>query len=97
MLIVTIILLEGYRRDAYKRWAFVSVGVPEAVVRERLGEPVLRFDNSASGTDYYVPGFSRRVRPIIGRLFVYQARDLVLYVWFDTAGKVEDVYIGASR
>lgn len=89
-------VLETFRRPAMRAWSQVQVGDHEAVVRSLLGAPHREYSAKGAPRDYYVPGYARRVRPIRGGVLIYTGSDLVMYIWIDDDGRVEDIFIGSS-
>ena len=81
----------------FSRAAAIKRGMPEAEVRERLGEPWHVYDAESAPEDYYVEGYSYRRRPISNKVLIYfGGLDLIVYVYTDNEDRVEYVYIGGS-
>jgi hypothetical protein len=89
-------ILESSRSDTIVKWNQIQVGDTEVSVRSRLGEPNIEYARESAPTDYYVSGYRRRERPITNRVLIYMGADLVLYVWVDDAGRVEELFRGVS-
>jgi hypothetical protein len=73
----------------------------EMDVRREFGEPNYVFFRGAE--DYYISGYSYQPREITGRVEVYFPRlpedkhvDIILYVYYDSSGKVEGYFVGGS-
>ncbi len=88
--------LTEWRSQTTALWDQVAVGAAESDVKRILGEPYREYDRSASDTDYYVSGYAAKKRPITGKVLIYLGRDLVLYVWLDPGGIVEECFRGSS-
>ena len=74
----------------------LSLGLTEAEVRAVLGEPRFEYDQDTAPTEYYVNGWSRRERPITGRVLIFMFGEPICYVWFDETGQVEEYFVGGS-
>ena len=100
LVVVSVILvrveLDRFRAPASALWDRVSVGDSESEVRETLGEPYREFSGDSSPEDYYVRGYGRKERAITGKVLVYLSADMLLYVWIDEEGIVEDIFRGVS-
>lgn len=79
----------------------VSALQTESEVLTRFGEPVDTY--FAGETDYYVSGYSRREREISHKVHVFRlweagerTESMVLYVYIDEKGEIEDFYVGGS-
>lgn len=73
----------------------------EAAVVKVFGKPRLVFHRGDH--DYYVSGYTYKERPISNKVFVYfpssrsyQYHDIILYVYVDARGRVEDYHVGGS-
>lgn len=100
LLLAVGLLLVGYqlaqwRRPTLESWERISPGLSETEVRGLLGKPHREYDEGAPA-DYYVSGYARKERRISGKVLIYMGADLVLYVWIDKQGKVEEVFRGGS-
>jgi len=89
-------LMEDWRSDVRNTWNSVTIGDSEADVIEKLGEPALTYGGETAPADYYVSGWARKERPITGKVCIYMRKDLILYIWLDGEGRVEDMFIGGS-
>lgn len=94
--LVTGIFFEDWRRSTRERWAQVDTGKSEHDVRMRLGKPYKVYDKSTAPAFYYEPGYRHKERKISHRVLIYMGNDLILYVWIDEQGNVEDSFIGPS-
>jgi len=88
--------LERWRAPTYERWRQIAVGDTEAKVRASLGTPRYEYDAASAPADYYIEGYGKPDRGITGRVLIYLERDLVLYVWIDADGRVEEMMRGVS-
>lgn len=95
-LLAVILELKLWRAPTMENWQNVVVGMTQAAVRERLGPPRHEYQRETAPSDYYVSGYGRKERPITNRVLIYLERDLVLYVWIDASGQVEEVAIAPS-
>lgn len=83
-------------RPTRQHWAKVKVGDSEESVVAYLGAPHKTFSAKDAPSNYYVSGYRRRVRPITNRVLIYLGGELILYVWIDEAGLVEEKFVGRS-
>jgi len=90
------VIWESWRKPTRDLWASVIIGDSEQSVLERLGNPYRAFDANTAPPDYYVRGYRRRERPITNRVLIYLGRDLILYVWIDQTGRIEEKFVGSS-
>ncbi len=75
----------------------IEPGMAQRQVMARLGEPAYVYNAGDAPEDYYVLGYTYRRRPISNKVLIYfGGTDLIVYVYIDEAGEVEDVYIGGS-
>ena len=88
--------LEEWRAPANALWDRISVGDPESLVLRILGEPLIEYQKNTAPPDYYLAGYGRKERPITGEVLIYCKSDMVLYVWLDEIGRVEDMFRGVS-
>lgn len=85
-----------WRRPTVELWQRVTIGLSEAEVRSVLGAPWREFHRETAPQDYYVPGYSRKKRPISAKVMIYLDRSMICYVWFNSSNRVEDIYYGPS-
>lgn len=72
-------------------------GKTELEVRSSLGEPQRIYEKVTAPADYYERGYSHEKRPITNKVFIYiRDPDLIAYIYFDSADRVEHVFVGAS-
>jgi hypothetical protein len=83
-------------RPTRQLWANVSIGDPEQSVVFLLGPPFQSYSAENAPQHYYVQGYRRRERPITNRVLIYTRGDLILYVWIDGSGRVEEKFVGGS-
>lgn len=88
--------LDRWRAPAVERRERVSLGISESAVLDLLGPPYRRHDRADGVADYHVSGFARPNRDIAARVLIYMEKDMVLYVYLDHQGRMEDVFIGGS-
>ncbi len=74
-------------------WGMILVGIGFV---QRLGPAQREYHKSNAPDDYRVPGYARPVRDLGIKVLVYLKNDLILYVWIDEDGKVEEVFHGTS-
>jgi outer membrane protein assembly factor BamE (lipoprotein component of BamABCDE complex) len=74
----------------------IKVGMTEAYVRETLGDPLFTYEKETAPEDYYVKGYSFKKRDITHRVLIYKKAEPICYVYIDTTGVVEDVFVGGS-
>ena len=88
--------LEQWRAPTREKWNRVTQGMEESAVREVLGDPIREFNKTNAPVDYYEPGYGFKKREITGKVLIYLATDLVLYVYLDESGRVEETVIASS-
>lgn len=89
--------LETSRAPTRELWSKIVAGDSEARIRELLGSPLHEYTKDAAPEDYYVSGYGRKERPITGKVFIYMGKvDLILYVYFDPQGRVEETVVAGS-
>ena len=71
-------------------------GDSESRVRELLGEPLHEHKKDSAPANYYISGYGRKERPITGKALIYLDVDLILYVYLDSHGRVEETVIARS-
>lgn len=77
-------------------WDRIKIGDTEERVLGVLGTPYREYSARQAGEDYYISGYSRKVRPVTGKVLIYCGGDLVNYIWIDDQGRVEDMFRGRS-
>ena len=85
-----------WRAPVHSLWDQARIGTTEAEVIRLLGKPQQVFESGTAPEDYYVSGYARRERAITGKVLIYRGADMVLYVWIDPQGKVEETFRGVS-
>ena len=88
--------LSSFRKTTNAKWNAVKVGDTEAMARGLLGAPYRELVVKDAPKDYYIPGYRKREREITNRVLIYLSADMVLYLWIDGDGRVEDRFIGVS-
>ncbi len=88
--------LERWRGPTRAIWEQVRIGDTEQRVRSLLGPPRKEYDRENAPVEYYINGYGRPERPVSLRVLIYLDADLVMYVWIDESGKVEDIFTGHS-
>ena len=95
-LIIVAYQFEKWRAPTREAWSQVHVGDDHVAVRELLGPPFREYSRESAPDDYYVSGHARPERSISNRVLIYMGRDLIMYVWIDLNGRVEEKFIGPS-
>ena len=82
----------------------LHVGMTEAEVLARVGDPDVALTADQAAQHYYISGYTYHRRPIRGKVLIYEpvpgqrGQFLVLchivYVYLDRDGRVEEVFIG---
>jgi len=81
----------------YSRARSIQLGMMEADVRARLGEPSWLYEAGTAPEDYYVTGYTYQRREISSKVLIYfGGMDMIVYVYLDRDGRVEHVFIGGS-
>ncbi|MHC4063566.1 MAG: hypothetical protein ACYSUI_03555 [Planctomycetota bacterium] len=88
--------LHSFRGPTNALWDQVEIGDSEESVRSRLGEPLREYEAAMAPEDYYLSGYGRRERTINKRVLICTGADMVMYVWIDDSGLVEDLFRGGS-
>ena len=89
--------LEASRAPTRVLWSKITAGDTESRIRDLLGEPLHEYTKEAAPEDYYVSGYGRKERPITGKVLIYLGKiDLILYVYFDPHGRVEETVVAGS-
>lgn len=89
-------------RDLYphlEKYREIRRGMAEHEVIRLLGKPDKLYDEHSAPRDYYVKGYARKERPISSKVLIYMGRrdgDVVIYIWVDRRGFVEETFIGPS-
>jgi hypothetical protein len=87
--------IDPFGHRAIRSKLFVGMSVPEVITA--LGEnPRHDYTRATAPSNYYVTGWSRRERPITGRVLIFFFGEPICYAWFDEAGKLEDFFVGGS-
>jgi len=88
--------LEKWRAPVRTSWKNVNVGDSETKVRDLLGPPIFEYTLENAPADYRVSGYGQPSRGITGKVLIYLKADLVLYVWIDKNGRVEEKFVAVS-
>jgi outer membrane protein assembly factor BamE (lipoprotein component of BamABCDE complex) len=88
--------LKNWRAETHRRWDLITVGDSEEYVRSTLGTPTFEYEYGNVPEVYYVEGYGRRERPVTGKVLIYLNTDMILYVWVDRHGRVEEIFRGTS-
>ena len=94
--VFVVVTTERWRAPAHDKWNRIAVGDSESSVRESLGQPYAEYERSTAPLDYYVSGYGRRERPIIGKVLIYLEADMVFYIWIDQSSLVSETFRGIS-
>jgi len=89
-------MLRDFRSDTVAQWSQVHLGDTEESIRASLGSPYRAYTLDSAPIDYYISGYRWRERQITNRVLIYMGADMVLYVWIDRNGRVEDMFSGGS-
>jgi len=89
-------LAEGPFHEQYAKFRSVSVGMTEKQVREKLGEPTFVHQKGVRPDTYCVPGWACERREVQHRLLIYRGVEPIAYVFFNSNGSVEHVFVGGS-
>jgi SmpA / OmlA family len=82
--------------ETYAKFRAISVGMTEEQVRQNLGEPTFVHQRGAQPEIYCVQGWACERREIQHKLLIYRGVEPIAYVFFDSSGKVEHVFVGGS-
>jgi hypothetical protein len=83
-------------REQYAKLEAIKVGMSEAEVKQKLGEPDFVHKMGVTPEQYCRPGWTCDKHLIVGHLFIYLAGKPIAYVYFDRANQVEHVFIGGT-
>ncbi|NUQ00491.1 MAG: hypothetical protein HUU35_11620 [Armatimonadetes bacterium] len=74
------------------------IGQQEVAVRAMLGEPYHVYEDGADADTkpYPLPGYAAPHRPLSARALLYIKGDMIVYIYFNAHGTVEDVFYGPS-
>jgi|GEM_PF-3518479 len=78
------------------KWAKIEVGMTEARVVELLGTPRMSLTTSVELQDQYDMGWVCTRQSVTGRVLVYAESMLMLYIWLDADGQVEETCVASS-
>lgn len=103
--LVGIVILDamGYFDEAereFERYTSIQVGMTESEVIRRIGPPDEQYSAEEADGDYYVPSFSHEERRVTGKVLIYVCVPCppmtwaTVYVYLDTSGRVEHVFVG---
>ena len=91
-----VVSMDRWRAPTIALWEQVQPGHKEDAVRSRLGDPFRQYVRETVPVDYYIPGYERKEREVTGKVLIYRGADMVLYIWFDEEGHVEETFRGIS-
>jgi outer membrane protein assembly factor BamE (lipoprotein component of BamABCDE complex) len=74
----------------------IKIGMSEKQVLIILGEPPTWTFTAKDNKDYYIPGHSFKKRNITNKVLLFVEGDMILYVWFNKEGFVEDTFLARS-
>lgn len=83
-------------KEDVQRFKSIKVGTAKKDVISNLGEPYKSYSKDTAPEDYYVHGYEYRERAINHELLIYIYGDAICYVYVDSTGKVEHVFVGRS-
>jgi hypothetical protein len=83
--------------QAMEQFSSIEVGMPEAQVIAKLGNPDSVYGPGARPEEYQVSGYPYEKRRVTGKLLIFSGgADVLAYVYINTTGKVEHVYVCQS-
>jgi hypothetical protein len=83
--------------QAMEQFSSIEVGMSEAQVLAKLGSPGSVYGPGTRPEEYHVSGYPYEKRRVTGKLLIFSGgADVLAYVYIDTAGKVEHVYVCQS-
>lgn len=88
--------LHQWRAPTMRAWNQIAIGQTEVEVRRLIGAPIKEYVRDEAPDDYRIEGYGRPDRSITGKVLIYLATDLVLYVWLDANGRVEETFVASS-
>jgi hypothetical protein len=80
----------------YAEFREIRVGMSEAQVRSSLGTPLHEYTRDSAPASYYIKGWAYKERPISHKVLIYIRIEPIAYIWIDSGGLVEDVFVGGS-
>ena len=85
-----------YEKPTRDKWAKIEVGMAESRVVALLGSPRMILNTSVELTDQYDMGWVCTRQSVSGRVLVYAESMLMLYIWLDADGQVEETCVASS-
>ena len=85
------------RKPTREIWESVGRGMRESSVRALLGTPSHEYTQVDAPSGHYFANCGQMKLDISGKVLIYLEKDLVLYIYFDTAGRVEETVIASNR
>lgn len=90
-----VVFHQAFKED-YEIFRAVKQGMSEAQVVSLLGAPYKVYHRATAPKNYYVEGYSFKVRPITNKVFIYIGNEPIAYVYFDDKNRVEELFVGGS-
>jgi hypothetical protein len=88
--------MDAIPRPDLEKWSAITIGRSADEIRGLLGEPRWQYPALISPAEYCLSGYGCQDRPVSGAVYLYMGADMVLYVRFDAAMRVEATFVGGS-
>ncbi len=85
-----------YDKPTRDKWAKIEVGMTEARVVELLGTPRMVLKTGVELQDQYEMGWVCVRQSVTGKVLVYAESMLMLYIWLDSDGQVQETCVASS-
>lgn len=96
LLVVNALVFNRAFKEEYIHFQSVKPGMSETEVLKLLGPPFKSYDKNTAPENYYIEGYSRKVRPITNKVLIYVSSEPIAYVYLDERSKVEEIFVGGS-
>ena len=80
----------------YEEFLTINVGMDRSEVIARLGQPHASFTDDIEDKRYPMKGYDAPNREVSAETLVYVHGEAICYVYLDSDGVVEDIFIGGS-
>ena len=94
--LIGIIVTALFNNDSRVKKLRSMKGRTDTEVLAALGQPTKIYEKATAPAEYYVSGYNFERRPITNKVFIYVHGEIIGYVYFDAANRVEYVYVGGS-